>query len=173
MKKIAALIAALLLSACAFGTAEAGQPALSFEQSLNSIPSAAAERAAKDKTPSIKPERLNNIQVAGQLRLFGTGTVPPNGGYVYATLTGRAYFRDMTGEITSFSVPFTHHASVFVIPGMPVTYDARIQRSVPFYKGGKFVGNALMTGTVRVKGFPDSGGNVVLDGADILRGTIR
>lgn len=161
----AVLFAAADCQAAGFAL-NAGSPALVLK---------AAGNAAVPVPPASKPERARTgryVQVSGHLALSGNAWMPQNGGYTSVNLNGWATFRDGLGQISSNNTYVSAYAGVWLRPNQHVSQSVTPNVSVQFYRGGKAVGSANLTGFISVSGWPGSSGMVMLNGSGQLTGSI-
>ena len=174
MKKLILTAILSLFSASAFATAisDAG-----FAKSLNSIAVTAAGNIKTDKAEPIKPVKASPqktgsyIRVSGSVSLSGSSFVPQGGGYTSVNMTGWASFRDLTGRITSNSTCVNVMASVWIHPNQYVSQTVRPDIYVQFYRDGKNIGSANLSGSINVSGWP-SGSYISMNGGGDLSGDV-
>jgi hypothetical protein len=111
------------------------------------------------------------VRVSGNVSLTANAFFPQNGGFASVNLTGWASFRDSTGKITSNNTYVNVMASMWIYPNQYVFQTVWPNIDVPLYQDGKYIGSAMMTGSVSVTGFP-SGSFVYLNGNGYLNGDI-
>lgn len=141
-----------------------------FLQELGSITSAPEVEVPLSKPARAKAGRY--VQVSGYVNLNGNGWVPgTTGGYTSVTLTGWASFRDTSGQITSNNSYINTYASMWIYPNQHVFQTVWPNIYTQFYRNGKPVGSANMTGSISVSGWPSSN-YVTLTGSGYLSGSI-
>lgn len=129
---------------------------------------------AEKSTPasqSAKAKAGQYVQVSGYVNLTGSAPVPQNGGYTMVNLTDWAAFRDASGKIISNWTYISVPASMLIRPNQYVFETVRPNIYVQFYKDGKYIGSANMTGSISVNGWPN-GGFVNLNGSGYLDGAV-
>lgn len=117
------------------------------------------------------PKTGRYVQVSGYVSLNGNGWINGAGGFTSVALSGWANFRDAAGQVTSNNTYVTTHASMWIYPNQHVFQTVWPNVYVQFYRGGKPVGGANMTGSVSVSGWPTSS-FVSLSGSGYLNGSL-
>ncbi|MBI4656658.1 MAG: hypothetical protein HY746_07930 [Elusimicrobia bacterium] len=123
---------------------------------------------------SAKPPETKSqyVSVSGYVHLTGSGWVPgTNGGFTTVNMTGWATFRDSSGKVTSNNTYVNVLASMWIYPNQYVFQTVWPNVHVQFYKDGKYVGSANMTGSISVSGWP-TGSFVHLNGSGYLNGSL-
>ena len=159
----AALFAVSGASAAGFAL-NAGSPALALKAAGNAPAPAAPPAPSKARTSSL-------VQVSGYVTLNGTAWLPQNGGFTSVNLTGWATFRDAAGKVTSNNTYLSTSASMWIYPNQHVFQTVWPNVYVQFYRNGKPVGSANMTGGISVSGWP-TGATVMLSGSGYLNGSL-
>jgi len=143
-----------------------------FTKQLTVLPAAAqAAEAAVPASVPVKDKSAQYVQVSGYVNLTGNGFMQPNGGYTSVTLSGWVTFRDSSGKITSNNTYISVPASMFINPNQYVFQTVWPNVYAQFYRDGKPVGSANMSGSINVSGFPSSN-YVMLNGTGNLTGSI-
>ncbi len=152
-----------------------------FAVQLNSIRKTAIEKTAvkpADGSFEIKPanaengrQKGQNISLSAHVTLTGNAWVPQNGGFVTVRLRDWTTVRDNSGAITSRPALVEATASMWVYPNHSVFHTAYANINVPLYKDDKYIGSAVVSGSIPVSGWPSS--NLVnLHGSGYLTGSI-
>ncbi|MFA6434876.1 MAG: hypothetical protein WCW52_09290 [Elusimicrobiales bacterium] len=175
MKKVFPAVILSLFSVNVF--AAAGTDA-DFAINLNGLAVAAAENIRVDRTAPPAPAKAeisktgSSVRVSGYVYLHGFGWVPgPGGGFTTITVSGYAAFRDSTGKITSNNTYISDTVSLWIYPNQYASRTVWPNVRVQFYRDGKAVGSANMSGSINVGGWP-SGGSVDLTGSGYLNGSV-
>lgn len=164
-KTIFALIAGL----CAAQGVNAAEPG--FAEQLSLVPAAAAEVTIPEAPPA-RAKAGRYVQVSGYVNLNGTGWVPgPAGGFTSVMLSGWGDFRDSSGRIISNSSYVSVPASMWIYPNQSVFQTVWPNVYATFYRNGKVVGSANMSGSVMVNGWPNAS-TVYLSGSGYLSGSL-
>lgn len=113
------------------------------------------------------------VQVTGRVNLNASGFMPEAGGFTSFASSSWVTFHDVSGRITSsqtyLNVPF----SFWVYPNQYVYQNVWVSGIYPrFYKDGKPLGSAHMSGFILMSGFANNGNYVSLNGSGDLNGTI-
>lgn len=170
MKKIILTAVCGLLAAGASAKENLNFSDAEFSRQLVSVTS------ARDvQVPEAKPGKARTgsyVQVSGYVSLTGNGFVPgTTGGYTSVTLSGWATFRDSSGKVSSNNAYISVPASMWIYPNQYVFETVWPNVYAQFYRDGKFVGSANMSGNIQVSGFPSSS-FVYLNGSGYLNGSL-
>ncbi|MCX5785978.1 MAG: hypothetical protein NTX59_09845 [Elusimicrobia bacterium] len=169
------LTSAVTLISCGFLAAETVNfNDADFAKNLNAVAVTAAQNVKSDTAPAIKPAKSRTgqyFQVSGYVNLNGNGWMPQGGGFTSVSLSGWASFQDSTGKVTSNQTYITTQASMWIYPNQYVFQTVWPNVYVQFYKDGKPVGSANMSGSISVSGWPSSN-FVSLSGSGYLNGSI-
>lgn len=164
-----------LLTAFAVVFAASGASAAGFALNTGSpalvLKAAANMPAPEAPSAPVKTKGSSLVQVSGYVTLSGNAWLPQNGGYTSVNLNGWATFRDSTGKVTSNNTYLNTYASMWIYPNQHVFQTVWPNVYVQFYRNGKSVGSANMTGSISVSGWP-SGSMVMLNGSGYLNGSL-
>ena len=111
------------------------------------------------------------VSVSGYMNLVGNGFVPQNGGFASVNVSGWTTLKDTGNTITSGNTYISALVSAWVYPNQYVLQTVRPSTYVQFYKDGRNIGSATITGSINVSGWP-SGNMIYLSGSGYLNGTV-
>ncbi|MDD5630323.1 MAG: hypothetical protein PHU21_14760 [Elusimicrobia bacterium] len=180
MKTLLSAIAAALLAAPALAapTLESAQAAA--EKSFQSLPAlklsfqkgARVQGALPGKivTSPAKQKTSSTVHISGYVSFNGSGFVSHTPGYASLNVSGSANLCDSSGQVCSGYTTITTWANLFV-NGDFVNDWVRPYVNVSFYKAGRYVGSAQLSGSVPVSGWV-SGNWVHVSGSGYLSGSV-
>ena len=156
MTRTLALLAVLSAPAHAAASLEAAHAA------------SAAAIAAPAPTKAFKAQR--HVTLNGQARLSGTGFVQQHGGFVSVPLNGDVRVSGDVGQVTG-NGSINQHVSLWIHPGSNyVSQFVSFTANVSLYKQGRYVGTAMVSGSVMVSGWAN-GSFLRLDGTGSASGS--
>ncbi|MCX5794381.1 MAG: hypothetical protein NTY77_02645 [Elusimicrobia bacterium] len=180
MKTLIAVIAAALLCAPAVAAPSLESAQAAALKSFQSLPSPKLSFKKGAKVEGALPGKIvdkpaqakasSYVRISGYVSFNGSGFVSNTPGYTSVNMNGYANLCDSSGQVCSGYTSITTWANLFV-NGNFVNDWLRPYVSVSFYKAGKYVGSAQMSGQIPVSGWVN-GNWVNLNGSGYLTGDV-